>query len=177
MVQILGSAHGWKACREGWDEEVSLSGDGAFAKLLHGSFFLHLAACGPRPFPQSWGEQDGKLSLLGCLFPFLDMLPFCLCQYNVQCLSHPSTRELPQFSWEEPLNVRGRDGDCISVHFTVKCLWIKLAGSALWQRKVPLLLADARKGPFKAARRTLHGALVFHKKKTQTFVFYDVDLK
>ena len=76
MVQILGSAHGWKACREGWDEKVLLSGDRAFAKPLHGSVFLHLAFCSPSPFPQFWGEQDRKPSLLGCVFPHLDGLPF-----------------------------------------------------------------------------------------------------
>lgn len=172
MVQILGSAHGWKAWWEGWAEEVSLLGDRAFAEPLRGRFILHLALCRPSPFPQSWGEQDGKLSLLDCVFPFWDMLSLRFCQYNVQCLSHPSTRELHWFWWEKPLNVRGRDGGCISVSLTtIKCLRVQPSGRGrylcLW---IPPFLAHTRQG----VHSRLPRALAFHKK---TFVFYDVDLK
>lgn len=123
LVQILGSARGWRARLEraglGW---ASLAlGQQSVCKAASWKLFPPSGLTPSQPFPQSWGEQDGTLSLLSCVFPFLDVLPLCLCQYN---LSHSSAWELHWFWREAALAVRGRDRDCVSERFTV-------AGSAL----------------------------------------------
>lgn len=134
----------WRSSTDGSNPGLSTRLEGMVRGLSWGSLALGRPsicwtalwkACPPsglplsQPFSSVLGEQDGKLSLLDRVFPFWDMLSLCFCQYNVQCLSHPSTRELHWFWWEEPLNVRGRDGDCISLSLTtIKCLQVQPSG-------------------------------------------------
>lgn len=150
MVQILGSAQGWKACRRA---EMRKSHSQEMEHLLSSvkaSFSIWPYVVPPALFLSPRGSRTGSWAFLAW---FLPSWICCLFSYASTMSNVLPTLLQGNFISSE-LNATGRNEDSVSVRFTVKYLWFQTCGREgcprIW---TPLFLARTKQGPLKAAKR------------------------